>query len=68
MVHPKDKDRENDEDLASEDDPNPSCLNKYQLLAEAEVNLDTSKLLEYFHQTSASACILFICQKRNTVV
>ena len=43
LVHPKNNDRENDEDSANEDDPNPSCLSKYQLLAEAEVNLNTSK-------------------------
>ena len=43
LVPPNDNDRETDEDSANEDDPNPSCLNKYQLLAEAEVNLNTSK-------------------------
>ena len=43
LVPPQDNDRETDEDSANEDDPNPSCLNKDQLLAEAEVNLNTSK-------------------------
>lgn len=43
LVSPKDNDRETDEDSANEDDPNPNCLNKYQLLAEAEVNLNTLK-------------------------
>ena len=43
LVPPKDNDRETDGDSANEDDPNPCCLNKYQLLAEAEVNLNTSK-------------------------
>ena len=37
-VPPKDNGRETDEDSANEDDPSPSCLNKYQLLAEAEAN------------------------------
>ena len=43
LVPPNDNDRETGEDSANEDDPNPSCLNKYQLLAEAEVNLNKSK-------------------------
>ena len=43
LVPPKDNHRETDEDSANEDDPKPSCLNKDQLLAETEVNLNTSK-------------------------
>ena len=43
MIHPKDNDRKNHEDSANKDDPNPSCLIKYQLLGDAEVNLNTSK-------------------------
>ena len=38
LVPPKDNGRETDEDSANKDDPSPSCLNKYQLLAEVEVN------------------------------
>ena len=43
LVSPKDNDRETDQGPANQDDNNPSCLNKYQLLAEAEVNLNISK-------------------------
>ena len=43
LIHPKDNDRKNHEDSANKDDPNPSCLIKYQLLGDAEVNLNTSK-------------------------
>ena len=54
LVPPKDNDRETDEDSANEDDPNPSCLNKYQLLAETEVNLNTSKGSITWNDTSFS--------------
>ena len=43
LVSPKDNNKETDQDPANEDDNNPSCLNKYQLLAEAEANLNISK-------------------------
>lgn len=39
LVSPKDNDRETVEDLASEGDPNRSCLNKYQLLTEVNLNI-----------------------------
>ena len=39
LVPRKDNDRETVEDLASEGDPNPSCLNKYQLLTEVNLNI-----------------------------
>ena len=42
LVPPKDNNRKTNEDSSSEDDLNPSCLNKYQLLAEDEVNLCTT--------------------------
>ena len=39
LVPPKNNDRETDENSANEDDPNPSCLNKYQLLAKISVTV-----------------------------